>query len=213
MKGLERRAFDVIDLEVRASADDGDSKKIRGYAARFDKLSEELWGFREKIAPGAFAKSIKSDDIRALWNHDPNYVLGRNRSETLTLDEDEKGLRIEITPPDTQWARDLLVSIERRDVSQMSFGFITEKDAWDRSDEKNVVRTLEQVRLFDISPVTFPAYPQTSVGVRSAEDVYKDFAADQVAAAEAKENKERKARQEAVATRSRELELLTKEMT
>ena len=188
---LERRAFELTDLEVRA--DENEPKKIRGYAAIFEKLSVPLWGFREKISKGAFAESIKKDDIRALWNHDPNYVLGRNKSGTLALEEDDKGLKIEVTPPDTQWARDLLVSIERKDVTQMSFGFEVEKDEWDRSDEKNVIRTLLKTRLFDVSPVTFPAYPQTSVGVRSAEEVYNEFLASELQGdkdAEEKRNQE-----------------------
>ena len=188
---LERRAFELTELEVRA--DENEPKKIRGYAAIFEKLSVPLWGFREKIAKGAFAESIKKDDIRALWNHDPNYVLGRNKSGTLALEEDDKGLKIEVTPPDTQWARDLLVSIERKDVTQMSFGFEVEKDEWDRSDEKNVIRTLLKSRLSDVSPVTFPAYPQTSVGVRSAEEVYNEFLASELQGdrdAEEKRNQE-----------------------
>jgi len=171
---MERRAFDLSELEVRS---DEDFKKIRGYAAVFDKLSLPLYGFREKIRRGAFLESIQKDDIRALWNHDPNYVLGRNKAGTLLLEEDERGLRIDITPPDAQWAKDLMKSIERKDISQMSFGFETQTDTWDKSDEKNVVRTLEKVRLFDVSPVTFPAYTQTSVGIRSAKEVYEEYAA------------------------------------
>ena len=193
---LERRAFELTELEVRA--DENEPKKIRGYAAIFEKLSVPLWGFREKIAKGAFAESIKKDDIRALWNHDPNYVLGRNKSGTLALEEDDKGLKIEVTPPDTQWARDLLVSIERKDVTQMSFGFEVEKDEWDRSDEKNVIRTLLKSRLSDVSPVTFPAYPQTSVGVRSTEEVYNEFLASELQGdkdAEEKRNQELRKRE------------------
>lgn len=167
---LERRAFELTDLEIRTD----DEKKIRGYAAVFDKLSVPLWGFREKIARGAFAKSLNDDDVRALWNHDPNYVLGRNRSGSLRLEEDDKGLMIEITPPDTQWARDLVVSIERGDVNQMSFGFETIQDDWDQGDPKDVIRTLREVKLYDVSPVTFPAYPQTTVGVRTLQEVFEE---------------------------------------
>lgn len=174
---LERRYIDADELEVRE--DPEGEGKIVGYAARFNSLSEPLWGFREKISPGAFAESIQTDDIRALWNHDSNYVLGRNRSGSLFLEEDEHGLRVEITPPDTQWARDLRESIKRRDVSQMSFGFIAESDDWDRSDKNNVIRTLTKVRCFDVSPVTFPAYPQTSVGVRSAKEIYEEHMAEE----------------------------------
>jgi len=157
----EERAYKV---EMRV--DDGDEPKIRGHAAVFNKLSVPLMGFREKISPGAFKKSIEDSDIRALWNHNPDYVLARNKSGTLILEEDKKGLAIEISPPDTQWARDLMETIKRGDVDQMSFAFQVTKDSWDESGKESV-RTLEEVELFDVSPVTYPAYPQTDVKVRS----------------------------------------------
>jgi len=140
--------------------------KIVGYAAVFNQLSEDLGGFREKIAPGAFRKTIQEADIRALWNHDSNYVLGRNKSGTLKLEEDNHGLRIEITPPNTTWARDLITSIKRGDVDQMSFGFRAIKDRWEVDDGQNI-RTLLEVSLFDVSPVTYPAYSQTAVSTRA----------------------------------------------
>ena len=164
---LERRAFEV--KELRAVQADGGPAKIEGYAAVFNQLSENLGGFREKIQPGAFAETITVDDIRALFNHDPNYVLGRNTVGTLELEEDDHGLKIAITPPETQWARDLMESIRRGDVDQMSFGFQTITDNWATENEE-YVRTLIKVRLFDVSPVTFPAYPQTTV---SARDILK----------------------------------------
>lgn len=166
---LERRTFAVA--ELRAVEDDG-KKKIRGHAAVFNELSEDLGGFREQIAPGAFTEAVKEDDVRALWNHDPNFVLGRNKSGTLKLTEDEQGLAIEVEPPDTQWARDLLVSIDRGDVSQMSFGFSVKPNGqnWGEDNDGNIVRTLTGLRLYDVSPVTFPAYPSTDVAVRSMGD-------------------------------------------
>ncbi|MEQ8176674.1 MAG: HK97 family phage prohead protease [Syntrophomonadaceae bacterium] len=175
MKNLERRAFPV---KVEIRADEGSPPKLVGYAAVFNSLSEDMGWFREQIKPGAFANSIKNSDIRALWNHNPDYVLGRNRAGTLSLVEDEKGLKIEITPPDTTWARDLMESMRRGDVDQMSFGFRTKQDEWDERDPKNVVRTLIEVELFDVSPVTYPAYPATSIGVRSAKDIYDSHAAE-----------------------------------
>lgn len=164
--GRELRALDLESLEVRKGDGDDNKRTIVGYAAVFDKLSEPMFGFREKIAKGAFAKTIKEADIRALFNHDPNHVLGRTKAGTLRLKEDSKGLKIEIDPPDTQIARDLMTSIERGDIDQMSFGFRVVKDEWDRKDDGSLIRTLLEVRLFDVSPVTFPAYPQTSVQVR-----------------------------------------------
>ncbi|HUT68670.1 MAG TPA: HK97 family phage prohead protease [Dehalococcoidales bacterium] len=166
-KEIERRTFDLDDIEIRS---EDDQPKIRGHAAVFNKLSEDLGGFREIIMPGAFTEAIQKDDIRALFNHDPNYVLGRNKSSTLALEEDDKGLAIEIDPPDTQWARDLMVSIKRGDISQMSFAFnIRGKkgEEWDTEEGKTPVRRVISTKLYDISPVTYPAYPQTDVKVRS----------------------------------------------
>lgn len=162
---IERRGYPAeLIVELR---DDGERPTIRGHAAVFDALSEDLGGFREKIQPGAFAETIKSDDVRALFNHSPDHVLGRNRAGTLKMIEDDRGLAVEIDPPDTQLARDLVVSMQRGDINQMSFGFVTEVDEWDREDSERVIRTLKRVRLFDASVVTYPAYPQTDVGVRS----------------------------------------------
>lgn len=161
---LERRTFELKEMRVAAAADDQPTK-IEGYAAVFNALSDDLGGFREKIIPGAFAESILVDDVRALFNHDPNYVLGRNISGTLQLAEDDHGLKISITPPDTQWARDITELIRRGDVDQMSFGFMTITDQW-HEEEGKTIRDLIKVKLFDVSPVTFPAYPQTVVAAR-----------------------------------------------
>ena len=167
---IERRNFQVNELRAITNADG--LRKITGYAAVFEKLSDDLGWFREKIQPGAFAETIGADDIRALWNHDSNFPLGRNKSGTLTLSEDDHGLKIEIDPPDTQWARDLMTSIDRGDVDQMSFGFQTLSDKWEMVEGEDI-RTLIKVRLFDVSPVTFPAYPDTEVGLRSLEEYRK----------------------------------------
>lgn len=167
---IERRNFST--LELRAIQDDKGLRHIVGYAAIFNTLSDDLGWFREKIEPGAFAETIKADDVRALLNHDSNYVLGRNKSGTLTLAEDERGLKIDISPPDTQFARDLMTSIDRGDINQMSFGFRTLTDEWSLIDGKDV-RTLKKVQLFDVSAVVFPAYPDTEVGLRSLEEYRK----------------------------------------
>lgn len=160
----ERRAFHVDNLEVRQEPDK--APVIRGYAAMFDRRSEDLGGFREQIAPGAFRDTIKTADVRALWNHDPNFPLGRNGAGTLRLSEDKTGLLIEIDPPETTYAQDLMVSMRRGDVTQMSFGFFVKDEDWSKEDGENI-RTLRKVELFDVSPVTFPAYPDTQVAVRS----------------------------------------------
>jgi HK97 family phage prohead protease len=162
---LERRTSPATQLHII-----GDERsRIVGHAALFDTVSQDLGGFRERIRPGAFAESLRHDDIRALFNHDPNVILGRNRSGTLLLTEDDKGLRIEIDPPDTQTSRDLMISIGRGDVTQMSFGFVVRSDGqvWEKDDAGRVLRTLTAVRLFDVSPVVFPAYAETAVAVRA----------------------------------------------
>ncbi len=161
---VDRRYFPPS-LEIRS--DDPKQPKLVGYAALFNVLSEPMYFGREKIAKGAFKKSIERDDVRMLWNHNSDYVLGRNKSGTLTLKEDEKGLYFEAIPPDTQWARDHLVTIKRGDVTQNSFGFIPLDDEEDEDENGKRIRTLTEVKLFDVSPVTYPAYLQTELHIRS----------------------------------------------
>jgi uncharacterized protein len=177
---FERRNFTAT--ELRAVSDDKGVRHITGYAAVFNSLSEDLGGFREKIAPGAFARAIKDDDVRALWNHNSDCVLGRTKSGTLRLSEDEHGLKIECDPPDAQWVRDLMASIDRGDIDQMSFGFIVRRypdgsrgAQWVEENGEDI-RILTDVELFDVSPVTFPAYPDTEVGLRSLEEHKKGAA-------------------------------------
>ena len=168
------REIRAIPAEFRIQQAENEPLKIIGYAARFNELSEEMWGMREKIAPGAFTEAIGKSDVRALWNHDPNYVLGRTKNGTLQIREDEQGLFYEVTPPDAQWARDLVESIKRGDVDQSSFAFTVEAQEWDeRSDP--ITRTIVKVKeLFDVSPVTYPAYPTATSGVRSLKDVAEE---------------------------------------
>lgn len=195
---IERRSFPI--REIRAT--DGDNPKISGYAAVFDELSENLGGFYERIQRGAFANTLETADVRALWNHDSNYPLGRSRAGTLALSEDETGLAFEIDPPETSYAKDLLVSMRRGDVDQMSFGFITIRDKWEQIGGQ-VIRTLLEVELFDVSPVTYPAYPTTSATVRSK---FESFTAESQAASDGAEGNA--AAQARNANRKRKLQLL-----
>lgn len=150
-----------------------EKRLLTGHAAVFNQLSEELgwlYSFREKIAPGAFA-DVLTDDVRALFNHDENLILGRTTNGTLRLSEDEVGLYVEIDPPDTQLGRDLLLSIRRGDVNQMSFAFTIKSETWENVEDHNVIRTINKVeRLYDVSPVTYPAYPQTDISARRSTD-------------------------------------------
>ncbi len=165
-KDVEIRNFPA-ELRV-ARKDDGALPKIEGYAAVFNSDSEDM-GFIERIKPGAFKGALKISDTRALFNHDPNYILGRQSNGTLTLTEDKKGLHMSVQPPDTQLVRDMILTpIERGDINQQSFGFTIEADSWKGLDTDKPVRTIEKVReLFDVSPVTFPAYQDTEVALRS----------------------------------------------
>lgn len=160
MTGREIRAFQVGDFRVTRAEG---KPVIEGHAAVFGK-KEEIFGFTEEVAPGAFRQSLLEDDIRALFNHNDDFVLGRNRSGTLDLKEDDTGLFMRIFPPDTQTARDLLVSIERGDISGASIGFEVKDEEWSTRDGMPH-RVLKRAKLWDVSPVTFPAFPTTDVSI------------------------------------------------
>lgn len=157
-----------VAYEMRAAESEG-NRVLTGYAVMFNALSEQLGNFREEVAPGAF-KGVIDGDTRALFNHDPNYVLGRTTNGTLRLVEDERGLRVEIVMPSTAYAQDLWTLVQRGDVNQMSFGFTVGEDGqeWRRTATGPVRRVTKVQRLLDVSPVTYPAYPQTSIEARNA---------------------------------------------
>lgn len=162
----ERRTIDGV-AELREQQDG--RRTVVGYAARFNQESELLWDFREVIEPGAF-DGVLDDDVRALFNHDPNLVLGRTKAGTLRLSVDERGLRYEIDLPDTQVARDLVESLRRGDVSQSSFSFTVDADGdeWEQRPDGTYLRRIKRIkRLYDVSPVTYPAYSTTEATVRS----------------------------------------------
>ena len=150
----EKRFFSV---ETRVTKK-GKRNIIEGHAAVFNELSEDLGGFREKINTGAF-DGVLDDDVRAFFNHDPNFLLARTSSGTLKLGVDKKGLKYSFEVPDTTAGRDLLVSMKRGDITQSSFAFQVQSDTWNTT-SKGEIRTIEKVsRLFDVSPVSIPAYP------------------------------------------------------
>jgi HK97 family phage prohead protease len=178
LPSVERR-FHTGVVEIRSA--DGQPSKVRGYAAVFGKRSSNLgsedYQFFEIINRGAFDDVLK-DDVRALFNHDPNFILARSRdgAGTLSIGSDETGLWYEFTPPDTNAGRDLAESLKRGDVDQSSFAFTltSEGQKWEETregDKTVVVRTISKVaRLYDVSPVTYPAYPDASVALRSHEE-------------------------------------------
>jgi HK97 family phage prohead protease len=161
---MKRELRIVANSELR-TANDG---KLTGYAAVFNSLSEDLGGFRERILPGAFSRTIKTADVRALINHDPSRVLGRTTTGSLTLAEDSKGLKFTCSLPATTYASDLIESVRRGDISQCSFGFQAREDRWVPGQKQgNSIRELIDVDLFDVSAVTYPAYTDTSIQERS----------------------------------------------
>jgi HK97 family phage prohead protease len=182
MAKIEKRTNEVK-FELRA-VEDGDGMTFTGYAAVFNSPSEPL-PFIERIAPGAFKRSLKArNDIKLLWNHDTGAVLGSTRAGTLKLEEDSYGLRVTAVLPDTNLGRDVRTLVQRGDVNAMSFGFSVPAggDTWNADGTE---RTLKSVRIFEVSVVAYPAYQQTAgtATVRSFDAVAKraEVDADQLA--------------------------------
>jgi uncharacterized protein len=171
---IERRYIQ----ELRAGQGQGDQMVLEGYAARFNSPSKDLGGFRETIAPGAFKRALAENaDVRCLFNHSADKVLGRTASGTLTINEDEKGLhfRCQLDPNNTDH-RNLHSSVKRGDINECSFAFTPngpDGEDWQNvKDERGnwfISRMLKDVNLFDVSAVTHPAYDNTSVQARAAE--------------------------------------------
>lgn len=188
MTELEKRGIS-LGVEVRA---DAEKKTLRGYAALFNSDTTIGDYFIETIAPGAFDKAI-GGDVRALVDHDPGRVIGRTKSGTLRLSVDSRGLAVEIDVPDTSDGRDLWTLVERGDISGMSFGFRVTKQEWDETGDLPR-RTILEVDLYEVSAVAFPAYDDTTIGVRSLE-------AARLEAAAAREEEVRKQENAAAAKR------------
>lgn len=208
---MENRTFDLQNIEIRV-LEDG-KPLIAGYAVVFDSWSEVMVDgrgrpFRERIAPTAFDRALAANpDVRALWNHNTDYPLGRTRNGTLMLTKDGAGLRIELTPPSTTWGLDAVESIRRGDVSGMSFAFSAKReggDTWAKGTDGVGERTLLDAELWEVSPVTFPAYPATSVGVRSVSVPDFDDESDGQEAGEIERSR--------AAARTRELEIMRLEI-
>lgn len=155
---------------------DREGKTLRGMAAVYNSDSEDLGGFIERIAPNAFRSSLdSSQDVRAFWNHDSRLLLGRRSNGTLRLSDTNEGLAVEIDLPDTGFAHDLATLIARGDCDQMSFGFSLpdrSSEAWapHETNPRLKRRTILDCTLHEVSVVSVPAYPETSVAVRSMQD-------------------------------------------
>lgn len=167
----ERRFFKS---ELRAP--EKESRSVEGYAAVFNSDSEIFWGsWVERIAPGAFDDVLK-DDAVALFNHDPNFILARN-GVNMTIEQDGKGLKYRFDAPNTTAGNDLLENLRNGNIYQSSFAFTVKEEKWTNPDkqEKFAIRTITKVeRLYDVSPVTYPAYPDTTVGQRSFGTIDKE---------------------------------------
>lgn len=176
---IEKRSF-TTEFEVRGKRGTGGGVIVTGHGAVFNVLSRNLGGFVERIDPGAFKQTLGNNpDVRALINHDPMHILGRTRSGTLRLSTDSTGLAYEIDMPDRSDARDLEISMERGDITQSSFAFYVSRggDEWGETEDGFPLRTIRNVSLNDgdVSPVTYPAYPDADSGVR--ERAFRSFAA------------------------------------
>lgn len=163
------RIPEIADVERRAGGtirlDPSGDRKLTGYAIVFNQKSLDLGGFREIILPEAVTRTLSEAlDVRALVDHDSSKILGRTRAGTLRLQADGHGLSVDIRPPNTQAARDILESVDRGDVSGMSFAFRTLTDDW-RMEDGEVIRDVIDMRIREVSVVSFPAYEQTSVDV------------------------------------------------
>lgn len=175
MKNVARR-YHTSPVRVLKREADG-ARTIEGYAAVFYNADQKgteyaLWSdMVERIMPGAFDRALREkDDARGLFNHDANFLLGRVSSNTLRLSVDGVGLKYEIDLPDTQAARDVATAIERGDLTGSSFAFIPTKVTWieeKQGDSYREIRQIEDVELFDVGPVTYPAYEATTTGVRN----------------------------------------------
>jgi uncharacterized protein len=174
----ERRFLPIAQAQLRKT---GDSKITAcGYAAVYNSLSEDLGGFREYIRPGAFDASIADADVRALVDHESAMILGRNKAGTLRLKSDDRGLYFEVDLlPDVSYVRDLMLNMEATNIDSCSFGFRTIQDEWAQKDGVTT-RELIKVHCFDVSIVTYPAYLDTSVALRSLQEFRSNHTAPSI---------------------------------
>lgn len=191
--------FLAAPIELRAAAEGEAQKSVFGYAAKFNAKSQNLgseeYQFFEIIEPGAF-DGVLNDDVRALFNHEADLILARskNGAGTLKIAVDNVGLSYQFDAPDTQVGRDLLVSLSRGDIDQSSFSFTVAPDGQTWVETKDgdgptiLTRTITKIaRLYDVSPVTYPAYEDTEVDCRSFEKLIKEFRKEETPAPPSKE--------------------------
>lgn len=188
--GAEKRSL-VLPVEHRADA--SGKMTVTGYAAVFGAVADIGGWFHEVIARGAFTSTLRTADVRAYFAHDSGRVLGRLSAGTLRLEEDDKGLRVEIDLPDTTDGRDVKTLVERGDVSGMSFRFEAVRQEWDETVDPPK-RTLLEVRLGEVSIVSEPAYDGTTIAMRSLDEARKGARRQHNASAFARRKAEAEAR-------------------
>lgn len=175
MKDWTKRFIQVDKIEVRSTENEDGSRTrtVGGYVVKFNQRSHLILGeFYERVAQGAFTRSLKENTIKAFWNHTSDFVLGSTKSATLRLWEDSVGLAFDLDLPNNSWGDDACESIERGDVDGVSFGFYVRSDSWQYlADEDVYERTLLDVNLFEVSPTPFAAYPDSEVNKRSIEQL------------------------------------------
>lgn len=174
----EKRELTTRQIEIRET-DDG-KRFLTGYAVVWEKKSNVLgyWmKFREQFKQGAFVESLMNDDQRFLFSHDTAKVLGRTKNKTLTLEEDNIGLRFDLELPDTTLGDDTYKSIKRGDIDGVSFGFQKIIDEYEEFENDVTLRTVTKAKLLEVSVVAFPAYPDSTVSARGY-DPYKEHVAD-----------------------------------
>lgn len=168
-EGGELRILPLTVAELRVDVRDG-KPVLMGLTAPFGKLSQDLGGFQEQIARGAFANALVHSDPVALFNHNPDNLLGRRSAGNLRLEEGHDGLRYEVDLPETEIGNRVKVGVQRGDIQGNSFAFRIMKDQWEERADGSFLRTvLEVEELFDVGPVVYPAYPDTAVAMRSLE--------------------------------------------
>ncbi len=190
IQGAERRFF-ASDATVRMDEETG-TNEVSGYAFKFNTRANIANIFEETISVEARVEERLKDDVRALFNHDPNLILARSKggAGTLALSFDDTGLKYSYTTPQRSFALDLLDAIRSGDIDQSSFAFQVEGESWEDRDGNIPLRTITSFkRFFDVAPVTYPAYPDATVGARSLEAAQREVIPPVAAAPEEREER------------------------
>lgn len=163
----ELRNFTAEVRQLEEGEEGAKVQKIVGKPTIYNSLSDDLGGFRERFLPHSFQRTLNERNVKSFWNHNSDYVLGSCAAGTMTLRDTDSGLDYEATPPNTQWWADRKISLDRGDVNQMSIMFRAREDRWILDDDGVIIREIIDADLYEVSPVALPAYPQTSVSLRT----------------------------------------------